>query len=76
MYPRESELINIIREVIQETRNLIEVYQRVNERMGEHPFVCAPSIALMLTEGGGVEFSYYLTSTDERYPDISGVMSL
>jgi hypothetical protein len=44
--------------------------------MGEHPFVCAPSIALMLTEGGGVEFSYYLTSTDERYPDISGVMSL
>lgn len=76
MYPRESELINIIRQVVQETHNLIEVYQYINERIEGHPFVCAPSIALMLTEGGGVEFSYYLISSDERYPDISGVMSL
>ena len=74
VYTRENEIINILQGV---KNNPLTAMGCVAQAIldGGHPYTCD---LLQFTIDGArpPEFSYYLTSTDPQYDDISGVMSV
>ena len=73
-YTRENEIINILQGV---KNNPLTAMGCVAQALldGGHPYTCT-LLQFTVDESNLPEFTYYLTSNDPQYDDISGVMSV